>query len=189
MAINNFLVGIDEVGRGSLAGPLVAAAVVLDKNIPGLMDSKKLTKKRRQELDKLIREQSLAFGIGLTEVNDINKHGLTFAVSFAMRAALLAIQVKYDKIIIDGNYNFLADLDNVELIIKADDSIAAVSAASIIAKVYRDNLMSELSNKYPEYGFDQNVGYGTKHHLAMIEMHGPCDIHRMFYKPLTKFIN
>lgn len=182
-----FIVGIDEVGRGCLAGPVVAAAVILNKPINGLMDSKKLSKSKRQELDKIIRSKSLDYGIGQTDIDEINKHGLTHAVSNAMREALKAINVKYDHIIIDGNYNFLPDIPNVELIVKADNSVPSVSAASIIAKVYRDNLMSDLAKEFPNYGFQKHVGYGTKLHLDMIEKHGPTSQHRMFYKPLTKY--
>ncbi len=188
MAGNFFIVGVDEVGRGCLAGPLVAAAVVLEKPIEGLMDSKKLSKRRRQELDKIIKAKAVAFGIGWTEIADINKHGLTYSVSNAMRKAVYALKLNVGKVIIDGNYNFLPELTNVELIVKADNLIPEVSAASIIAKVYRDKWMSDLSIEYPEYGFDKNAGYGTKFHMEMIEKHGPCKQHRMFYKPLAKYI-
>jgi ribonuclease HII len=183
----NIIVGIDEVGRGCLAGPLVAAAVILDKPIDGQMDSKLLSKAKREQLAKIIERDALAVGIGWTDVELINREGLTFAVGHAMREAISKIKVEYDKVIIDGNYNFLADYPSVSVVIKADQTIASVSAASIVAKVYRDNWMARLSEKFPEYGFDKHVGYGTKQHLDMIDAHGPCELHRMFYKPLLKF--
>lgn len=187
MSDDSFLVGIDEVGRGCLAGPVVAAAVILNKEIIGLKDSKKMTKIKREQVDKLIRKDAISFSIGISDVEMINAHGLTFAVSNAMRLALDGIRTSYKRVIIDGNYNFLKDIKNVELVIRADDTIPAVSAASIIAKVYRDNLMTELSKKYPLYNFEKNVGYGTKHHLDMLKLHGPTNIHRMFYKPVVKY--
>jgi ribonuclease HII len=187
MAGNFFIVGVDEVGRGCLAGPVVAAAVIIKEPILGIMDSKKLTKKRREELDKLIRDNAIAYGIGLTEIADVNKQGLTYAVSNAMRNAIKSINLDYEKIIIDGNYNYLPDYPNVEVVVKADDTIPAVSAASILAKVYRDNLMIDMSKEFPEYGFEKHVGYGTKYHLDMIKKFGPCNQHRMFYKPLLKY--
>jgi ribonuclease HII len=182
MRVSNLVVGIDEVGRGSLAGPVVAGAVILRNNILGLTDSKKLSKIQREELDKIIRGESIAYGIGQTDIYELNSYGLTYSVAKAMERALSHIKSSYNKIIIDGNYNFLPDLKNVELVIKADETEPVVSAASIIAKVHRDKLMTKLSDKYPNYGFDSNVGYGTKLHLDMIKKFGPCDIHRMFYK-------
>lgn len=188
--VDDFLImGVDEVGRGCLAGPVVAAAVILDKPIQGLRDSKKLTKLKRQELDIQIRNNALAFGIGWTEIDDINKHGLTYSVTKAMKNAVKEIKINYHKTIIDGNYNYLPEQPNVELMIKADDKIMSVSAASIIAKVFRDNWMTKMSVKFPNYGFDKHVGYGTKYHLKQIDKYGPCDQHRMFYKPLLKFAN
>jgi ribonuclease HII len=184
---NIVVVGVDEVGRGCLAGPLVAAAVILNDDIPGLNDSKKLSRKKREELSNIILSSSLDYGIGLTEVDDINKHGLTYAVANAMLVAVQNLKHKYNKIIVDGNYNYLKTLENVSTVVGGDGIIPEISAASIIAKVYRDNLMTELSLKYPKYGFNKHFGYGTKFHLEMIQMYGPTTIHRLFYKPLQKY--
>ncbi len=188
MANDFLIVGLDEVGRGCLAGPVVAGAVILGKPIVGLMDSKKLNKVKRQKLDIIIRRDAIAFGIGITSIEDVNMHGLTWSISHAMKNALNSINIKFDKIIIDGNYNFLPKESNVELIIKADNTIPAVSAASIIAKTHRDNLMINLSKEFPEYGFEKHVGYGTKLHFEMINKYGPCIQHRMFYKPLARYV-
>jgi ribonuclease HII len=187
LMIDNLFVGIDEVGRGPLAGPLVAAAVILNKPINGLRDSKKLSQIKREEFDKIICSEALDFSIGWTDIDEINEKGLTYAVSNAMRIALLNLTEKYNSIIIDGNYNYLQDIKNVKTIVRADDIYPTVSAASILAKVYRDKWMIKLSEEYSHYGFEHNYGYGTKHHLAMLDMYGPCKIHRMFYKPLLKF--
>ena len=187
MDSKKIIVGIDEVGRGCLAGPLVAAAVILEKPIDGVIDSKLISKSNREKLASIIKNDSLAYGIGWTEIDDINKHGLTYAVSHAMQMALSKIDHSYDEVIIDGNYNYLPHTTNVTIIIKADLICPSVSAASIIAKVYRDEWMAKLAEKYPQYGFEKHVGYGTKNHLEMLDKFGPTDQHRMFYRPLLKF--
>jgi ribonuclease HII len=182
------IVGIDEVGRGCLAGPVTAAAVVLKRRIPGLKDSKLLTKKQREALSLKIHEQALAVGIGWADVSVVNEQGLTAAVRLAMSRALDKIQIDYDQVIIDGNFNFIKDNPKVKTLIKADNSVAAVSAASIVAKVARDNYMAEISSKYPNYGFDRHVGYGTAMHLASLKLHGASDIHRLTYKPVRDLL-
>jgi len=182
-------IGVDEVGRGSWAGPVVAGAVVLDTHIAGLKDSKLLSKKQRDSLDKEIRNKSTAFAIGWSSVDVINEHGLSYAISEAMNMAVSQIPGYYDEIIIDGNFNFLPKLKGVKVIPKADNLFEAVSAASIIAKVYRDNLMAQLANKYPEYGFDKHVGYGTKMHLDQLKKFGPCTIHRLGFKPIKSLLS
>ena len=181
------IVGIDEVGRGCLAGPLVAAAVILKSSIPGITDSKILSEKQRYNYKDLIYENAIDIAIGWTNVDVINDKGLTYAVSNAMSMAINKVRVKYSKIIIDGNYNYLPDFDNVETVIKGDSLVQSVSAASIIAKIYRDEWITRLSLKYPQYGLEKHKGYGTKFHLEMIEKYGPTDIHRMFFKPLLKY--
>ena len=185
--MSKIIVGIDEVGRGCLAGPLVAAAVILEKPIGGIKDSKLLSKLNREKYASLIYKEALDFGIGWTEVDEMNQKGLTFAVSNAMQIALSKITHNYDQIIIDGNFNFLDKYDNVTTLIKADLYVQAVSAASIIAKVYRDKWMSEIAIDFPEYGFEKHMGYGTKYHLEMIKKYGPVNQHRKFYKPLLKY--
>ena len=182
-------VGIDEVGRGCWAGPLVAGAVLLDQPIAGLADSKKLSKAHRERLDPLIREQALGYGIGWVTPQEVDTLGLTAAVRLAMERALAEIKVSYDEVIIDGNFNFLAHQPKTSALIKADDSVPSVSAASIIAKVARDNYMAEMAKLYPVYGFAGHVGYGTAAHIAALREHGPCKIHRMSYKPIKALLH
>jgi ribonuclease HII len=183
------IVGIDEVGRGCLAGPVVAGAVILSCPIEGLKDSKKLSKKQRERLDKEIRVSALDFGVGWCDVATLNKVGLTAAVTIAMKDALNQIKSVYTRIIMDGNYNFLLETNSVELLIKADNLIPSVSAASIIAKVARDNWMIEAASNYPNYGFENHVGYGTKLHMELLKLHGPSDLHRINYKPVRDLIS
>ncbi len=181
-------VGIDEVGRGCLAGPLVAAAVVLKSSITGLNDSKILTKKQRQMLSAQIQEKAVAYGIGWVAPAFIDMYGLTLSVTRAMQQALAAIDVKYDEVIIDGNYNFLPNEPLATCIVKADSSVPSVSAASIIAKVARDNYMQLAHKSFPDYGFDCHVGYGTKLHLQRLHEFGICELHRKSFKPVRKLV-
>lgn len=180
-------VGVDEVGRGCWAGPLVAGAVILRKEVPGLNDSKKLSKKRRDELDLLIR-QSAVVGLGWVTPAEIDKIGLTQAVRLAMQRAVDELDSDYDEVIVDGNYNFLSHLSDSSAIIKADGTIAAVSAASIVAKVARDTYMEELEDKYLPWQFARHVGYGTALHIATLKEFGVSDIHRLSYKPIKAFL-
>ncbi|MEO7364216.1 MAG: ribonuclease HII [Candidatus Saccharimonadales bacterium] len=182
------VVGIDEVGRGCWAGPLVAGAVVLGEPISGLQDSKKLSAKQRERLDLLIHESARAIGLGWIWPATIDEIGLTEAVRQAMQSALKEIDVGYDEVIIDGNLNFLEYLPKTRALIKADDSIPAVSAASIVAKVARDNYMTELALKLPEYGFEKHVGYGTASHLAALQAYGVTPHHRRSYKPVAALL-
>jgi ribonuclease HII len=181
-------VGIDEVGRGCWAGPLVAGAVVLEKPIVGLKDSKKLNKKQREILAVEIESRALAVGLGWVDPATLDKVGITTAVKRAMAEALEQIGVRYDEIIIDGNLNFFPDNPKARAVIKADGSVPAVSAASIIAKVARDNYMAEISSKYPGYGFERHVGYGTALHLERLKLHGISDLHRRSFKPVGALI-
>ncbi len=184
------IVGIDEAGRGSWAGPVVAAAVVLgDCSIPGLTDSKKLSNLKRVQLAALIRKHALASGVGWASHAEVDAFGLTKAVAQAMARALSQIQCAYDKVIIDGNYNFLPDATNVKTIVKADLLIPDVSAASILAKVARDTHMQGEAVRFPGYRFDRHVGYGTAQHIQEINDHGICEIHRRTYKPLRKIMS
>lgn len=182
------IVGIDEVGRGCWAGPLVAGAVVLGEPIEGLRDSKKLSKKRREELAKIIHERALAVGIGWVEPADVDSGGITMAVKVAMERALAAIDVPFDEVIIDGNINYLPNEPRARAVIKADDSEPAVSAASIVAKVARDQYMEQIALEHPVYGFDTHVGYGTAAHIAALTKHGVTPLHRLSYKPIQKII-
>jgi ribonuclease HII len=181
-------VGIDEVGRGCWAGPVVAGAVILDEPISGLKDSKKLSKKQRARLASEIHVSALAVGIGWVQPAEVDEIGLSAAVGLAMQRALKQILVGYDEIIIDGNFNFLPDNPKAKAIIKADTSVPAVSAASIVAKVARDNFMAEISAKYPGYGFEKHVGYGTALHLEKLKLHGVSDLHRRSFKPVQALL-
>jgi len=181
------IVGVDEVGRGCWAGPVVAGAVLLDKPIRGLKDSKKLTRQQRAAFDGKIRAKAKAVGIGWVSSAELDTLGMTKAVRLAMDRAVAQITVPYDEIIIDGNYNFLAHLPNTKTLIKADDKIPAVSAASIVAKVARDTWMvTEAAKLFPLYGFESHVGYGTLRHREAIETHGLCELHRRLFAPIKR---
>ena len=182
------IVGIDEVGRGCWAGPVVAGAVLLGDPIRGLRDSKVLTKKARERLDAEIRVAALAFGIGWVAPAELDTIGLTEAVRLAMRRAFAAITAPYQKVVIDGNYNYFPDVENCEAVIKADDTVPAVSAASIIAKVARDRYMADMSTKFPGYGFEKHVGYGTAAHRAALQLQGVCELHRRSFKPVQLLV-
>lgn len=187
-------VGIDEVGRGCWAGPLVAAAVILPPDFfsgNGTMkmrDSKKMTKRQREIAAGLIKKQALAIGVGWVWPEAIDSAGITQAVKTAMTQALAAIELQYDEIIVDGNINYFADNSKARAIIKADDLIPSVSAASIIAKVARDNYMSELAVSYPGYGFEKHVGYGTAQHIRALRELGVTETHRKSYKPIKALL-
>lgn len=182
------IVGIDEVGRGCLAGPLVAGAVLLREPIPGLRDSKQLSRAQRQALDVQIRAKAWGFGLGWVAADELDAVGLTQAVRLAMIRALEQITAAYEHIIIDGSYNFLAHLPNVNCIIKADDSVPAVSAASILAKVARDAYMAEAALRHPHYGFERHVGYATPMHRQALQQHGPCVLHRRSFAPVRTLV-
>ncbi|MEP7204684.1 MAG: ribonuclease HII [Candidatus Saccharibacteria bacterium] len=183
--------GIDEVGRGPWAGPLVVGAVVLgDVIIDGLTDSKKLTPKRRQALDIIIRERAEAVGLGWVSAQELDRIGLSQALIVATKRAVEQISAPYHEIIIDGTINFLKDTTKgqyVTTIIKADLLVPSVSAASIIAKVARDAFMAEQDDLYPGYGFARHVGYGTVAHRAAIEALGVTPLHRLSFAPLQKY--
>lgn len=192
------ILGIDEVGRGPWAGPLVVGAVILGgADIEGLNDSKKLTKKRREALDKVIREQAAAWALGWVSAEELDDIGMSQALWLATRRAVKQIQlqckekdVAFDEIIIDGTVNFLADtaLERyVTVMAKADGLIPSVSAASIIAKVARDQYMTEQDTVYPGYGFASNAGYGVAKHRAAIERLGVTPLHRLSFAPLQKY--
>lgn len=181
-------VGIDEVGRGCWAGPLVAAAVILNGPLIGVADSKVLSSQRRTQLAKTIKASADAVGIGWVAPSFVDMYGLTLSVQRAMQQALAAIKIPYDEIIIDGNYNYLPNESKARFIVKADTSVAAVSAASIVAKVARDDFMTLSAKAYPEYGFESHKGYGTTHHLLRLKQYGVCAIHRKSVKPVKSIV-
>lgn len=180
------IAGIDEAGRGPLAGPVCAAAVILPKDleIPGLNDSKKLTDKRRRELFPLIKEQAIAYGIAFASEQEIDELNILRATFLAMQRALNQLEGKADFALIDGNRETDFGLE-VMTVVKGDSRSANIAAASILAKVTRDNLMEELAKEYPEYGFEIHKGYGTKAHYAAITQHGASPVHRKTF--LKKF--
>ena len=192
------ILGIDEVGRGPWAGPLVVGAVILGgAEIDGLDDSKKLTKKRRQALDVLIRQQAAAWALGWVSAQELDDIGMSEALRLATRRAVKQIQaichekgLHFDEIIIDGTVNFLCGtaLERyVTVMAKADGLIPSVSAASIVAKVARDQFMAEQDAVYPGYGFASNAGYGVAKHRAAIERLGVTPLHRLSFAPLAKY--
>lgn len=180
-------VGLDEVGRGCWAGPVVAGAVILKQPIKGLKDSKKLTKEQRETLAVEIREKAV-IGLGWVTPKEVDELGLTEAVRLAMHRALEQVDAPYDEIIIDGNYNFFPENPKARAVIKADDSVPGVSAASIVAKVARDNYMAEIAAQYPDYGFKSHVGYGTALHLERLKLHGISELHRQSFKPVQALV-
>jgi ribonuclease HII len=182
------IIGIDEVGRGSWAGPLVVGAVILSRPIDGLKDSKLLSAKQRQRLNGLIYAEAQAIGLGWVSAAEIDRLGLTRSIRLAIKRALKQIKIKYNQIIIDGNINYLSDNPLAKAIIKADVNIAAVSAASIVAKVARDSYMSKAAEIYKGYGFETHVGYGTASHLIALNQLGVCLLHRRSYKPIRLLI-
>lgn len=178
-------VGVDEVGRGSLAGPLCVAAVAWPKNVrlKGLNDSKLVPAVLRPKLAKIIRKKALAIGIGWASATQIDQLGLTAALKLAAAQAVSAISIDYQQIIIDGTMRLVED-PRVVTQIKADTTVPAVMAASIVAKVARDNYMKALHQVHGQYNFAKHVGYGTKLHRALLQQFGPCEIHRLSYAPV-----
>ena len=185
------LLGIDEVGRGPWAGPLVVGACVLREPIEGLNDSKKLTAKRREKLAAVIHEKAYC-GLGWISAAELDELGLSAALRKACREAVKAVKAQkpeFNEIIIDGTVNFLSDTPLgkfVSVLPKADALVPEVSAASIIAKVARDNYMIELAERFPGYGFEKHVGYGTALHRAALEELGPCEEHRKSFRPVAE---
>ena len=178
--------GVDEAGRGPLAGPVCAAAVILPEHlqIPGLNDSKKLTDKKRRELFPIIQEQAIAYGIGLASESEIDEINILQATFLAMRRALEQLTVRPEIALIDGNRETDFGLP-VKTVVKGDSLSANIAAASVLAKVTRDNIMVEMARQYPEYGFEIHKGYGTKAHYEALRTYGPCSIHRKTF--LKKF--
>jgi ribonuclease HII len=188
------IAGVDEVGRGCWAGPLVAGAVILpagyrSEDVPVLLkDSKKMSKMQREVAAVWIHEHALAVGLGWVWPEELDAIGITAAVKLAMKRAIEQLEADYDELIIDGNFNFFPDNVKARAVVKADDSVPAVSAASIAAKVARDNYMYEAAARYPVYGFEKHVGYGTALHMAALNQFGICELHRTSFKPIKKIM-
>lgn len=174
--------GVDEAGRGPLAGPVYAAAVILprDLEIPGLTDSKKLSDKKRRELFPIIQEQAVAFGIGVASEKEIDEINILQATFLAMKRALEKLTVRPDLALIDGTRETDFGVP-AKTVVKGDSLSASIAAASILAKVSRDDYMMELAQKYPQYGFDIHKGYGTKAHYQALREFGPSEVHRMTF--------
>ena len=183
------IAGVDEAGRGPLAGPVVAAAVILDEKNPirGLADSKKLTALRREKLFDEIRAKALCCSIAEASVEEIDRLNILQATMLAMRRAVEGLRLKPAKVLIDGNRIPVMDV-LAEAIVKGDALIPAISAASILAKVSRDRWCAELDLAYPQYGFAGHKGYGTAEHLAALREHGACPQHRKTFSPVAQVL-
>lgn len=185
------IAGVDEVGRGPLAGPVVAAAVILPPRIDlkGVKDSKRLSWQRREEFFQKIHNSALSVGIGIVDEKRIDRVNILNASLEAMRSAILNLNVRPEFILVDGNKE-IPELDISQLaIIGGDEFSLFVACASIIAKVTRDRLMLKYHQAYPQFHFDQNKGYGTKLHLDALRTYGPCEIHRLSFQPVKLFEN
>lgn len=179
--------GVDEAGRGPLAGPVVAAAVILDDLNPirGLNDSKKLSAKRREALFDEIRARALCFAIAEASVQEIDQINILQATLLAMKRAVEALRLPPKLVLVDGNRLPTLSI-RAEAIVQGDALVPAISAASILAKVHRDRLCQAMHQRYPVYGFDQHKGYGTAQHLAALQAHGPADCHRLTFAPVAR---
>ena len=179
--------GVDEAGRGPLAGPVSAAAVILDDKYPiaGLADSKKLSAKQRDALAPIIRERALAWAVAYAEVEEIDQLNILQATLLAMQRAVMALKVQPHQVLVDGLYCPQTGIPS-QAIVKGDSKVAAISAASILAKTARDELMLMLHGQYPQYGFDAHKGYPTGAHLAALQAHGVSPIHRRSFRPVRE---
>ena len=182
-----YIAGVDEVGRGPLAGPVVTAAVILKPKRPlfDLRDSKQLSQVQRQNLIPLIKENSVAIAINVQDNEAIDRYNILNATKRSMMNSIRKLSPQAEYVLIDA-VDLSLDIPHSSLI-KGDDRVSAIAAASIIAKEYRDQIMRDYAKQYPAYGFDRNVGYGTKEHLKAIETYGPCPIHRRSFAPIKDY--
>ena len=186
------IAGVDEVGRGPLAGPVVAAAVILDEARPidGLADSKALTHKQRHELAREIRCKARAFALGMADAAEVDALNVLAASMLAMERAVLRLALQPDLVRVDGNrlpnFDGAAGLYTLEAVVRGDRTVPSISAASILAKVCRDRLMRRLHRKFPRYGFDRHKGYPTRAHFEALREYGPCSIHRASFGPVRQ---
>lgn len=184
----NIIAGVDEAGRGPLADEVYAAAVILppDICIEGLNDSKKISEKKREKLFDEIKEASLAYAVATASVEEIDEYNIRNATYMAMNRAIEALDIKPDYVIVDGDCIKECNYPH-ECVVKGDAKSLSIAAASILAKVSRDRHMLQMAEKYPEYGFQQHKGYGTKMHIEALKEHGACEIHRKTF--IKKFVN
>lgn len=182
-----YVAGLDEVGRGPLAGPVMTAACILPArfDLPGLNDSKKLSESKREKLYEQIKSQALGYAIGSAEPAEIDVLNILQATKLAMKRAIESLKIRPQFLLIDA-----LELPQIKIpqrgIIKGDERSASIAAASILAKVTRDRWMTELHKIYPEYGFDRNKGYGTKEHIEALNLYGPCPLHRRSFSPVEE---
>lgn len=186
---NTIFIGIDEVGRGAWAGPVVAAAVILPfgLNIEGVNDSKKLSAQKRKEINREIRRQASAIGIGWVHSTEIDTIGLSAAITQSGIRAIEAINQKYDRILLDGSDNYLSETHQSISLIKGDSLLPQVAAASIVAKVARDRYIERLDIEFPNHKFALHKGYGTAMHIKALQEYGVTKHHRLSYKPIRAF--
>lgn len=186
-AAPGLVAGVDEAGRGPLAGPVVAAAVVLDDRCPiaGLADSKKLSAQRRDRLFDAIRAQALCFSVAEASVEEIDRLNILQATLLAMQRAVAGLRLRPALVLVDGNRLPVLDI-RAEAVVQGDAKVAAISAASILAKVTRDRGLDQLHQDYPGYGFQRHKGYGTVEHLAALNRLGPCPAHRRSFSPVAE---
>ena len=177
------IAGVDEVGRGCLAGPVIAASVILKRPIKGLMDSKRLSSKKREDLSQLIVKNSI-FAIGAADSQEIDQINILQASLLAMQRSLEKLDMQPKKVLVDGNHIFETSIE-IEAIVGGDNLIPSISAASIVAKVFRDRLMMAYSKEFPNYGFDKHKGYPTKLHKEMLKKYGLTRIHRRTFKGVS----
>lgn len=187
MTVGLLICGVDEAGRGPLAGPVSAAAVILDDSRPiaGLADSKKLSEKQRDLLAPVIRERALAWSVAFAEVEEIDSLNILQATLLAMRRAVEGLSIRPQQVLVDGLYCPDTGLPS-QAIVKGDSKVAAISAASILAKTARDDLMLKLHQQYPQYGFDGHKGYPTAAHIAALQAHGVSAVHRRSFRPVRE---
>lgn len=184
------IAGVDEAGRGPLAGPVIAAAVILDgtRRIEGLADSKQMTAAARQRVAAAIRSGALAWAIGRVDNEQIDRLNILNAAMLAMRLAVLALPLRPLRVLVDGDRCPALDCE-VQAIVRGDQTVPAISAASILAKVYRDDEMITLDRSFPGYGFARHKGYATRQHLAALAQLGACTIHRRSFAPVRRFLD
>jgi ribonuclease HII len=187
--VSGLVAGVDEAGRGPLAGPVFAAAVILDDLSPisGLADSKKLSPKKRDQLYDIIKARALCFCVATASVHEIDQLNILQATLLAMQRAVKGLRLKPMKVLVDGNRLPVLDI-RAEAIVKGDSKVASISAASILAKVERDRWCMEIDSQYPLYGFATHKGYGTSFHLNALKAHGPCVLHRSSFAPVAQYL-